>query len=204
MSNIKYIPPKRVIEFPKKPQKKQKKADSLKRGRLLKRKGFAFEPFDYNHAPYAWAAYKRGAFKPEEWEGLEPDWDAPTFTAWLFEQLRIFMAVGGDVVTLIGTTKVKDETRNIPLGLAVIEYKGKVAYPHAIWFPDSSPRNRLEIGLAFFLELKKNNTGLVISDKKNEAFFLHLCKYGVLRRVGQLWDWYEDGDRVKLFQTVGR
>lgn len=61
----------------------------------------------------------------------------------------------------------------------------------------------MEIGLAFFLELKKKNIGMVVSDKTNEPYFLHLCKYGVLRKVGQLWDWYEDGDRVKLFQTVG-
>ena len=35
-------------------------------------------------------------------------------------------------------------------------------------------------------------------------FFQHLCKYGVLRRVGTLRDAYGEGKRSAIYQSVGK
>lgn len=132
-------------------------------------------------------------------DNLPEDMDAVTFSSWITEILMPVMESGGEVITLIGKTATHGE---IPLGIATLEYRGKIAYPHAVWFPDSSPRDRLEIGLAFFIELKKNHQAWVTTEAKNETYFEHLGGYGVLRKVGKLRDYFDDG-HATLYQTVG-
>lgn len=126
--------------------------------------------------------------------------DAMTFNAWFTSVLMPIIEGGGEVITLVGRTV---EYGEIPVGVATLEYHGQIAYPHHIWYPDASPRNKLEITLAFLLELKKSYVGFVMVEKKNENFFRHLGKFGVLRKVGKLYDWFGPKDHATLFQTVG-
>lgn len=133
-------------------------------------------------------------------ENLPEDMDALTFNAWLMDIITPIMEAGGEVVAMMGKHAVYGE---IPLGVATLEYRGKIAYPHAVWFPDASARDRLEIGLAFFIELKKNHMGWVTAEAKDEKYFNHLGKYGVVRKVGKLRDYFSDGVHATLYQTVG-
>lgn len=176
---------------------KRTKPNSLKRGRLLKRKGVKFEPFTHDDIKFAWAAYKRGAL--DTVGDLDKDMDASAFSAWLIERVSPVVQGGGDAVTMLANTPEHGE---IPVGLAMISYHGGIAWPHALWFPDASARNKLEVGLAFFIELKKNAKVLITSDRGDEPYFLHLCKYGVLRKVGKLHEWF-DPAHATLFQSVG-
>lgn len=145
--------------------------------------------------PYVYAAYRRGCI-----EAAEPGMEVGVFIEWMMTQFAQIYNSGGEVVTFVAETP---EHGQIPVGLATLEYQGKIAYPHALWFPDASSRNKLEISVSFFLELKKEHTGLVISAAKTERFFMYLSKYGILRKVGKLRDWYGDKVHATLFQTVG-
>jgi hypothetical protein len=145
--------------------------------------------------PYAYAAYKRGSIGGAE-EGLDP----AGFSAWLNQELVQILQGGGQVITFLSDTP---EHGRIPVGMATLEFQGKIAYPHALWFPDASARNRLEIAVSFFVELKKDHIGLVAVGAPQEKFFTYLGKYGVLRKVGKLRDWYGDKVHATLFQTVG-
>lgn len=190
MSNIVYIQPEQF----KKAVPKRGRKHNLKRSRALRRKGFEFRPFDSDHIPYAWAAYKRGCF--EEAGDIPEDMDAPTFSAWFVTWLYESQF---EAITLTANTTGHG---TIPVGLMIVQYQGQIAWPHAVWFLESTPRNRLEITLSFLVELKKKYDVLITVAPMHRRFFLHLCDYGVLRKVGLLKKWIGN-DNYTLFQTVG-
>lgn len=154
--------------------------------------------FDVAHIPYAWAAYRRGAF--DVIPDLEPDMDAMAFSAWLTEKLSALIAGGGEAIAVLADTP---NHGRIPTGLAVIEYDGNLAYPHVLWYPDASPRSKLEATLAFMIRLKKNKLVLVRGADRDVGYLSHLCKYGVMRKVGKIRDYFADGTHATLFQSVG-
>lgn len=140
----------------------------------------------------------RGAF--DAMEELPEGMDALAFNAWFTSILMPIVESGGEVITMVGRTVKHGE---IPLGVATLEYHGQIAYPHHIWYPDASPRNKLEITLAFLLELKKSYVAFVFAEKKDENFFRHLGKFGVLRKVGKIYEWFGPKQDATLFQSVG-
>ena len=131
--------------------------------------------------------------------------DVAEFTAKLAGLSMEMMRAGHEVA--IGLARKGGET--IPVVLVSIEYAGAVATPHAVWFPEASPRNHLELGLKLFMSLKKQHLVLTnIRSRKGEKsadvkFHEHLCKYGVLRRVGTIRDYYEANVNSVVFQSVG-
>ncbi len=179
------------------------KPNSLRRSRALKRGGIDLVPLSEKHFPYAWAAYRRGSF---DGSLLFPaDMDVAEFTAKLAGLSMEMMRAGHEVA--IGLAQKEGET--IPVVLVSIEYGDAVATPHAVWFPEASPRNRLELGLKLFMSLKKQHLVLtnIVSRKGEKSadvkFHEHLCKYGVLRRVGTIRDYYGADMNGVLFQSVG-
>ena len=69
-----------------------------------------------------------------------------------------------------------------------------------IWFPWASSRNKLEAAVHFFNQMRKDHTILGFSQPNEIPFFAHICRYGVLRRAGTLFDLFEEGPRA-IFQT---
>ena len=112
--------------------------------------------------------------------------------------------MGGEVVAATADTP----GGHIPVAMATIEYQDGKAFPHAIWFPEASPRNKLELGLKLFIALKNNYLVLVTartpknSKSADVKFFEHLGKYGVLRRAGTIWGYF-GSDSAVLFHSVG-
>lgn len=110
---------------------------------------------------------------------------------------------GGDVYALVGNTP----HGTIPVGVAAVDVMTgpnvrKQAMPHAWWFPEASPRNRVECSLRFLVDLKKEQNLLVIAEGANWRFFNHLCKYGVIRPIGKYWSYLEGGGDAMLYQGV--
>lgn len=91
---------------------------------------------------------------------------------------------------------------SLPVGLVVQMTNGHYAEPHVIWFPEASSRNRLELALAFLVELKRHYKVLLWVREANWKFYDHLCKYGVIRTVGKFRAYYPDGENAYLFQGV--
>lgn len=92
----------------------------------------------------------------------------------------------------------------MPVGLITVQYADRLAFPHVYWFPWCTPRNKVEIGVRFFIQLKKNHLVLVTTDDGPDMkYFSHLCDYGLLRAVGKIRDYYAEGQGAMLFQSVG-
>lgn len=148
---------------------------------------------------YVYAAYKRGKLIIGE-PDLERDAFASMFERWLKE------LIGSGSQAIVIRAKVNEI---IPVGLVIIDYQGTTAYPDIHWFPEASPRNRVECGLYLMLELKKEHMvfftvpGITRNPEPDWKFLMHLCKYGVLRPVGTIRDHNGEGEHATLFQSVG-
>jgi hypothetical protein len=190
---------------PKKPEKPQ----SLKRSRVLKRGGVRFEPFADAHMAYAWAAYKRGVF---ERRGIVmPGKDVGEFSTAMAEHIENSLASTIEVWTAFADTP----HGNIPVGFIRIGFSGDpklrakvglgtvLAHPNVIWYPEASPRNRVETAVLLLRELKKEHLVLMAVKDADAPFLRHMGKYGLLRAVGLIWDYYRAGENATLFQTVG-
>lgn len=145
--------------------------------------------------PYLWAAYRRDVFKEMFKDGLSPT----EFTALVHERTAALMAIGGDAYILLARTF----KGTIPVGLVAMTVHQGQAWPHVAWFPEAKSRNKVECALKFLLLLKEKINAVIPSKQGDVAFFDHLCKYGVLRRIGTGRGWFGPEDAI-LFETVRR
>ena len=103
------------------------------------------------------------------------------------------MQAGGDVFILL--------SGGVPIGLVAVELNQRQAWPHVTWFPEATLRTRLECAVKFLLTIGKTINAVIVSEKQDVKFFERLCKYGVIRTIGEGHGWL-DGDNVMLFETV--
>lgn len=132
---------------------------------------------------------------------MPPDLDVPGFELAVAGVAQALQNGAGEIVMVIN---LHEE----PIGLIVTQfqviYGRRRAFPHAYWFQEGRPRQRLECALRFLLNLKKASLVVIEAKEANWPFFGHLCKYGVLRRVGTIRDAYGAGGRTAIFQGVGK
>lgn len=169
-------------------------------------KKLKFEPLSEEHFKWAYAAYRKGAFADVEGfdDGQMDHMEPEDFTAKLSMVLMQAMDNGAEIIV----ATAPGEKGDMPMALVSINYspreKGRqVALPHAIWFPWAKARTRLALGLRFMIDLKAKNSVIVTAQGDDVKYFKHLCRYGVLRPVGKLEDWYGEGRHGQLFQSKG-
>ena len=170
-----------------------RKPTSLKRRRVLKHienRGIAYAAVEYKHFPYIWAAAKRGVFDIGESTADE-------FKGELSRMLADLVEKGGE--GYIGMARKDD--KDIPVCLCLIEYQQNRAYPTVWWFPEATPRNKIELSVKFLIALKAEFLVLIPAKEHEVAYFSHLCKYGLLRKCGTIREYFPDGKAV-LFQSV--
>jgi len=149
---------------------------------------------------YVWAAYKRGAIGgPIFPEGLEP----ADFRSRLADLAIKMIRGNGEVTVLIGKTARGE----IPLGLVmtIVTAGGDhapSASSHVQWFPEASPRNKLECAAKFLVDLKENVNVSITAAEPDWPFYAHLCDYGILRPVGKYRKWFTNGGDAMLYQAV--
>ena len=145
-----------------------------------------------------WAAYKEGSF-PED--GRFPPGLSPTeFQTEAVIMLRELIQSGNEGATLL-------DRSGTPVGFVTVWMKHNPAEapqfcPHVNWFAWVTPRNKLECALNFLIEMKKEALGILVIEPENWRFFEHLCKYGLLRRVGTFRGYWADGRDAAIFETV--
>ena len=147
----------------------------------------------YKHFPYIWAAAKRGVFDIGEATADE-------FKGELSQMLAELMEKGGEGYIGLARKGEKD----IPVCLCLIEYQQHRSYPQVWWFPEATPRNRIELAVKFLVELKAEFLVLIPADTakgREVAYFKHLCKYGLIRKVGTIREYFP-GSKAVLFQSV--
>lgn len=91
---------------------------------------------------------------------------------------------------------------DIPIGIVGVHFDGNLAFPHVSWFPEASSRNKIEAGVLFLSELKKAYLVIITGPEKFSPYWRHLAKYGLLRAVGKIRDFYGKGDHAMMFQSV--
>lgn len=69
-----------------------------------------------------------------------------------------------------------------------------------IWFPWASARNKLEAAVHFLNQMRKTTTIVGFCEPAAIDFFEHICRYGVLRRAGTVFDMIGEGPRA-VYQT---
>lgn len=112
--------------------------------------------------------------------------------------IEAFLSAGSEFFTALGRVPGKGQ---VPVGIVKVERHQMALWPHAVWFPWSSGRNRVEFSVGFIQELKKEGMVLIIAEEDTVQFFAHLGRYGLLRRAGTL-RWYFNGEPGVLFQGV--
>lgn len=125
---------------------------------------------------------------------------AEEFKGELSQILTDLIEKGGE--GYIGLARKDD--KDIPICLCLIEYQQKRAYPQVWWFPEATPRNKIELAVKFLIELKAEFLVLIPADeakRREVAYFKHLCLYGLLRKVGTIREYFPEGKAV-LFQSV--
>lgn len=144
--------------------------------------------------PYLWAAYRKGSFDiahPVFKEHLTKD-EFLEAVVWFMDENRlagfIFMA------------EVSGKTQ--PIGLGLFWERGRILQTeNLIWFPWSTKRSILESYVSFIANFRKeiheesgkNYVILEFAQEKDRKYFDHVCRYGVMRRVGTSLEVYPDG-----------
>lgn len=142
-----------------------------------------------------WAAYRRGSL-----EDIKQGLSAEEFKIAAFKYINavryeIDGVRQGDLWAVV---------MDIPIGVVGVHFDGNVAFPHVSWFPEASPRNKVEAGVMFIDQLKKEYLVLITGPEGNAPYWRHLAKYGLLRGVGKIRDFYGKGEGAMMFQSVSK
>ena len=132
---------------------------------------------------WLWAAYRKGGF-----ETLPENMDIDEFTAAAFDHLNRF------------TEQFVVETDR-PVGLILTLTDGYRFEPHAIWFPWASRRNILEGTLKFLSQERRDRLGIIYMAMEFKRFLEQLARYGVIRRVGTVRNFFKPGEDALFFHT---
>jgi hypothetical protein len=168
--------------------------------RTLGAGAFAREPGDADFK-WLWAGYRLGSF-PTTF--FEPGLGQRPFAERLAMVLR---SVGYSAILVAKTDKGM-----IPVGIVLGEVKTRnpphrpVIEPHVVWFKWAPLRPRLQAAVRFLHDVRREYFVVIYAETKDKAFFIHLCRYGLLQRVGTLVGFFEGGRTdCALFQgRVGR
>jgi len=76
--------------------------------------------------------------------------------------------------------------------------------PHIVHFPWASPRNKLEVVLRFFHDMRRfpySRVAILKIKDADKAFFDRVSRYGVIRRLCRVEDWWGPGKDAWFYQT---
>ena len=175
----------------------------LKRKRRKHKWGLKRDPqveqLNEEHFRFLWAAYRRDCFTGNIVAGLDRDGFIDAFSEAIGDLLR----TGGEGYVMVAQTPLG----RIPVGFLVIEFRGspdmkRQAWPEPLWFPEASPRNKLELMLRVMLDLKKEHLVLVLAKPASWTFLRHLCDFGVMRAVGKIRAYWADGADAMQYQST--
>ena len=127
--------------------------------------------------------------------------DRAEFTELIINTVGGILRGEGDVFVLHGERK--DTGKVVPVAAVTVVPAQAQMWPHVYWFPWATARNKIECSLRFLLDAKERFNLIVVSLPQDVDFFMHLCRYGVIRRIGTGRGWLGDTD-VVLFETVRR
>ena len=120
------------------------------------------------------------------------------------EALRVGLSAFDHYYILTAPHKRGEHT---PVGLLAISITGyfpdgrKQLEPTFIWFPWSSPRNRIESAVHYFNRARQDDVVTVHTTLEGKDFMTYVCKYGIARRVGTREYFYARDEVACMFET---
>lgn len=172
----------------------------MKRYRLSRtlKRFVEFRPMDDEHMRYVFAAYKKGAMKETGGFFDDEGMSAPEFKEAFYRYAQMYY----DDAWVFYATSLRGVYE--PVGY-VATTRTKAAQPlfiaDTIWFPMASSRNRVESMTNWLNEMRKENVVTEYSQMKDKKFFEHICRHGIMRRVGTRIGFYQDGGNAAEFET---
>lgn len=174
-----------ILRLPK--QKTTKKSLRMK---ATLRRGSSFSQLKDSDVKYIWAAYKMGGM-PEDVlpQGLSKEQ--------FMECVVDFVGAVSNIYILRGSNK---GVSDMPIALVASLIIGQRMEPHVTWFPWATSRNKVETSINFINEMRKNYKLHIISSMDDVPFFNHLCRYGIVQRIGKRIGYYANGDHAMFYQ----
>ena len=177
------------------PQKKRRRR-SLYRKRTLAR-GVEAHLFEDSDLKWLWLASQMGAFKE-----LNLSDDQDEFVQQILTLISNLMTQGGFVYILSAKNTRRDKKDELtPIGFVMVNFYENAAWPHVVWFPWASTRNKIEGAILFIQELKERLPILIICRESDAHFFSHLSRYALLSRGCKINKHFGDEDGI-LFRGV--
>lgn len=149
--------------------------------------------------PWLYAAYRLNAFKDFMPEGLNEE-------QFIDSMLNMTANFDEIYVGLAPLQKGESKRRGSHqiMGIAGVNFLGKNrAEAHAIWMPWASDKNKLEVAAKFFAEMRREKNVILPVKEDAKNFFRHLCRLGLMRHVGRIDRYFDDGATALLFHTLG-
>lgn len=160
-----------------------------------------FRPIEDADVKFAYAAYKKGALAPMAGPFVQTEMKPVEFKA-TFEETVLSRYHGA--WTLFGETP--RGFVQIGMVFAFHSHADPALSPFMIigdivWFPWASHRNKVESAVNFFDKIR---TSIPMMDyahgDTNRRFFEMLCKHGVMRRIGTMFNLVK-GEPTAVFET---
>lgn len=153
-----------------------------------------FRPIESEDERYVWAAYQAGSLSNLFPSGLAPDNFRTEFE-------HLILTRYDAAWTMFARTR----RGTIPVGLALgfwphPEAKGFLLIDALIWFPWSTPRNRIESAVNFVGKARHDFKMLAFARQKDKRLFEMLAHHGIVRRVGTAHNVF-DGEPAAVWET---
>ena len=71
------------------------------------------------------------------------------------------------------------------------------------WFPWATTRQKYESAINLLNELRKRFVVIGTAEQESKRFWGHICKYGIIRRIGTLQGVFVSGPAA-MYQTIGK
>ena len=149
---------------------------------------------DADDMKYLYAAWKLGKTPLTAIEANTPEEFAAQFTDHVAERYHV-------AYTLMAAPPNKDVMPvGVVFGIKPFHGEPVMWLGDFIWFPWASIRNKLEAAVHFMNQIRKELTIVGFCEPEAINFFEHICRYGVLRRAGTVFDMIGEGPRA-IYQT---
>jgi hypothetical protein len=118
-------------------------------------------------------------------------------------QERILTIVGGHDLDWIAEVHTDGGLRPVALFVADYRFGGYAVEPHVRWFPWASPRNKLEIGVKFMMEVGKMTKVFIYPPNSDGKLWERVWRYKVLKKGCKISDCYGKGEDAVMYYTPG-
>lgn len=143
---------------------------------------------------YLYAAWRLGSKPLDQIEADSPEDFTEKFTDHAAKRYHV-------AYTMIASPPGRDPMPvGVVFGIKPFHGKSVMWIGDFLWFSWASKRNKLEATVHLLNQMRKETAVIGFAEPDAIDFFEHVCRYGVLRRAGTVFDFLVEGP-MAVFQT---